>query len=69
MAKHAYCIKSSQLWQGEAPYIDLMYSFIILFDKISTSIWEKKSCLLELWRYVGINHESDKIEYYVTGNT
>ena len=43
-----------------------MYSVIILFNKISTSIWEKKSCLLELWQYAGINHECDKIEHYVT---
>lgn len=46
LAEHAYCIESSQLWQGEAPYSDLMYSFIILFNKISNSIWEKKIVLV-----------------------
>ena len=48
LAKHVYCIKSSQLWQGEAVIwcnLSLFCSiqFLPLFGR------KKKSCLLELW--------------------
>ena len=47
LAKHTYCIKSSQLWQGEA----VIWCNLSLFCSIKflPLFGEKKSCLLELW--------------------